>query len=424
MPSTRIRREAAKSAPVLSISQNGSTGGQEDERRNDVEDGRAPHSFFHHAADGKAPAPKVLKVVLAAAALFVFGACNLCWARTMLDLPTPAAASIASAESQGGGRPTVALADIKAKVDENANSIVEVKGLLQQYGNGSSGEEISSLLGSIHERQLVLVERLDELVPSNATEAVHPRDAHPVVLYGHIHMAKTGGTALNGILANKFERVCGHKGYSYDAYSDNERAKISAKKNVWVKAKGRSKVDGAVMEETGYEDCDYVSHETNNYTFWESKFGGKRFHGVEMELHLPCRRPIDHLMSQCNHKHKPLHCDAETDEDFYRQIDECALKRWRFSKELLKHFTVKCFNFAAQFTTYIDHMAGILQHRRFESAPYVKRETNRARNKKNECIWSDEKAYAKAEAYLKETYDYYKFCDECLGSKNDITRNT
>lgn len=35
----------------------------------------------------------------------------------------------------------------------------------------------------------------------------------------------TGGTSINGILANKFERVCGNKGFSYDAYQDNERAR-------------------------------------------------------------------------------------------------------------------------------------------------------------------------------------------------------
>ena len=49
---------------------------------------------------------------------------------------------------------------------------------------------------------------------------------YPSVIYGHIHMAKTGGTSLvNGVLANKFERVCGHKGFSYNAYQANERFK-------------------------------------------------------------------------------------------------------------------------------------------------------------------------------------------------------
>ena len=44
---------------------------------------------------------------------------------------------------------------------------------------------------------------------------------HANKIFGHIHVAKTGGSSINVMLANKFERVCGHKGYSYDAYADN-----------------------------------------------------------------------------------------------------------------------------------------------------------------------------------------------------------
>lgn len=31
-------------------------------------------------------------------------------------------------------------------------------------------------------------------------------------IFGHVHMAKTAGTEINGELAAHFERVCGHKG--------------------------------------------------------------------------------------------------------------------------------------------------------------------------------------------------------------------
>jgi hypothetical protein len=44
---------------------------------------------------------------------------------------------------------------------------------------------------------------------------------HANKIFGHVHVAKTGGSSINVMLANKFERVCGHKGYSYDAYADN-----------------------------------------------------------------------------------------------------------------------------------------------------------------------------------------------------------
>ena len=151
---------------------------------------------------------------------------------------------------------------------------------------------------------------------------------------------------------------------------------------------------------------------------------------MEMELHVPCRNPVDHLMSQCNYlgKVKALQCVGLSDEEFFNVIHECMIFQYRFSKHLLNSnrssFTVKCFDFRQQFTTYIDHMAGILQHRRFESTPYVKRETNKARNKSSECIWEDKRMYAKAEAHLIEKYDYYQFCDKCMGSVDEITRNT
>lgn len=63
-------------------------------------------------------------------------------------------------------------------------------------------------------------------VPSKPREYVHPN-----IIYGHVHIAKTGGTSLNGILANKFERVCGNKGITYSAYASNELAKEKLRQN-------------------------------------------------------------------------------------------------------------------------------------------------------------------------------------------------
>ena len=44
---------------------------------------------------------------------------------------------------------------------------------------------------------------------------------------GHVHMAKTGGTTLNGLLALNYETVCGHKGYSFDYFKANQRFNAS-----------------------------------------------------------------------------------------------------------------------------------------------------------------------------------------------------
>ena len=43
-------------------------------------------------------------------------------------------------------------------------------------------------------------------------------------------MAKTAGTAINGILALKYERVCGNKGSSYNFEQINYVNKIAKQK--------------------------------------------------------------------------------------------------------------------------------------------------------------------------------------------------
>ncbi len=106
----------------------------------------------------------------------------------------------------------------------------------------------------------------------------------------------------------------------------------------------RDRVDYGVMEEIGYENCDYVSHEID-WNFWVDNFGNGRFHGIPMELHVPCRDRIDHLMSQCNYLERQLKCD-ESEENFIKSVDKCfVFLESRFNHELAKHFQLKCFDF-------------------------------------------------------------------------------
>ena len=250
---------------------------------------------------------------------------------------------------------------------------------------------------------------------TNVAPSIPGEYVYPNIMYGHVHMAKTGGTSVNGIFSNKFERVCGNKGHSYNAYSLNERAKQ-------ITGKVNSAVSEKIVNEIGFENCDYFSQEMN-WKMWIDKFGDGKFHGIPMELHIPCREPIDHLMSQCNYRKLELACDASSDEEFFKSVEKCFtyLKR-RYHHNMGKHFDIKCIDFKKQFTTYIQYMADKLQPRRLESSPFVKRETNRPRNKTNECIWERPDLLEKTNAYLLENVPYYQFCDTCMGSENEITR--
>ena len=118
--------------------------------------------------------------------------------------------------------------------------------------------------------------------------------ASPVV--GHVHMAKTAGTSVNGLLASRYERVCGNKGYSYDSYganlrmaaSDGNPHKVKDSIRTQFQGYGRERVPLPVMDEIGFEDCDFISMESN-WPFW------RRFEDwpLPLELHVPCRDPLD-----------------------------------------------------------------------------------------------------------------------------------
>ena len=65
-------------------------------------------------------------------------------------------------------------------------------------------------------------------------------------------------------------------------------------------------------------------------------------------------------------------------------------------------------------------MEGKLQTKKVTS-DYVHRDTNGKRDKYSECIWdSNAELRDKVTTYLVQNYDYYSFCDSCIGSKDDL----
>jgi hypothetical protein len=240
------------------------------------------------------------------------------------------------------------------------------------------------------------------------------------VIYGHVHFAKTAGSEINGVLANLFERVCGHKGYSYDAFQANERVRRSLVRKVdqttydlvnkQYKGHNRGRVPVPIMKEIGFEDCDYISLESD-WTKWSQVSKWK------VELHVPCRDPVGHLMSQCNDVKRTFHCDAK---DFEKEVEQCVMNPVRFSLELEKqaNFTLKCFDPMPP-NRYIAHMGTKLQRKRIPSE-YIHRDSNRPRKKDKECIWNKPDLQKVVREILVKNFDIYRFCDRCMGSQNEL----
>jgi hypothetical protein len=233
-------------------------------------------------------------------------------------------------------------------------------------------------------------------------------------------------------LASHFERVCGNKGYSYDAYQLNKRLKEELNRGGNIdthhgppdlisqqyRNRNRGQVPRQVMEEIGFEDCDYIALE-NGWQTWKS------FNQTpSLELHVPCRDPLVHLMSQCNYNYRldNRRFNCATD-DLPTEIKNCLVYQTRFSRNLekLHNTNVKCFN-PIPIQPYLEYMSGKLQRKRIEST-YVHRDTNKPRNKKDECIWKEPDVAEKVRNIMLKEHNLYGWCNECMGSKDNLLAN-
>ena len=238
-------------------------------------------------------------------------------------------------------------------------------------------------------------------------------------VYGHVHMAKTAGTTINGRLALGYEGVCGHKGYSYD-YAGVNQGRTRDLYSERYKGYSRGRVPIKIMEEIGFENCEFISHETD-WNFWKN-LQVKTFSpfNISLELHVPCRDPIVHLMSQCNHLKKHFDCGGNISE----QVDQCEPTDMtgRFSSKLLAIFpNTKCFS-AEQVENYMVYMGSRLQKKRIQRE-YKHRATNLPRNVTEECIWKNATARQATLDYLQK-FDHVRFCSSCLNSQNDLLNGT
>ncbi len=162
-------------------------------------------------------------------------------------------------------------------------------------------------------------------------------------------------------------------------------------------------VPPALMNEIGFEDCYWVSFE-GSFGWW------KRFEKwyEPVELHLPCRDPIEHLMSQMNYRNKKMNCTSFQIEEVHKHF--VSLDSRFSSKNIPKNMTLKCIHFDDQFGPYIESLG--LTPKRYQQPLHV-HHTNKDRNRENECIWRHDRLREKLRLYMIQNIDYYKFCDEC-----------
>ena len=301
-------------------------------------------------------------------------------------------------------------------------SLVSVAGSLYYiyYSRPSSQSDLNSL------SELSSSDK-DHDTPPDETDESQQKNK----LFAHLHVAKSGGTSLLYELAHLYQNVCGNKYNSKNLVEKNPDLFKGFKRS------------GEVSKLLQLQDqCDYMSLEVG-YNFWLKQNWTR-----PLELHIPCKDPIELLMSNCYWPPKSnvgFDCSPTnvTPNALRQQIDNClSLKsldgRLRFNKHLSEqaprhNITIKCFDAKKEFTEYIDYMGARLEHypKVEDLVRFSKKEDGElvtverpwsfsARNKSAECIWKDSDLLQRAKAYLFEKYFYFPFCRECLNSSDNL----
>jgi len=268
-------------------------------------------------------------------------------------------------------------------------------------------------------------------VPVKANiHAIHWNPSLPVT-YGLVHMARSGGSVINHILALKYERVCGNKGYSYNAYEKNEQKRLHPPVRNKIKVTRKSQVkfmknQGKIIEEaiysSGFDDCDYIAMEIKAYK-WQKHMGDLH---RPLELHVPCRDPVDHLMSMCAYHKEEFSCNL-SNEELHNKIENCTerfLNRFTMDMAPSPNFTMKCFSAPSKINDYIEYMGETLQKKRIQGEYFDITSNKWERHKETECIWEEaNKDFRKlVEFMIINHHEYFRYCKDCIGSENDLLR--
>jgi len=280
----------------------------------------------------------------------------------------------------------------------------------------------------------ILIDRMSEgRLSSGIMHPLRSGGSNHTLFYGHLHMAKTAGTELNGLLAAGYDHVCGNKGYSLDYFQYNERVRNSASHDIrdiipdnianmsHDSTMNRGRVPYSIMEEIGFEDCDWISLE-KSWDVWPQLLQslGKKWH---LELHVPCRDPVDHLMSMCYYKGWEFDCRGD---DLESEIESCIMAMDRFSPDLATsnpNIQLRCFA-SEDVDLYVEFMSQRLEPKRIP-ADYVHRESNgkdgpRSENHRHECLEWYPHIAKEVRQLLLDKYEYYRWCNDCLISDRDL----
>lgn len=171
------------------------------------------------------------------------------------------------------------------------------------------------------------------------------------------------------------------------------------------------RVHPARMSSWGFHNCNLISDETG-WEKWNATL--KPFEKINRVSLIPCRKPVDHFKSMCNHMGinvNELFKDI-TQENACSRASKCLLGTDRFALEMLRSFdVVALFHFSA-FDDVFDLLDQYLPKRVLPLASNEIYVTNTKRKKETEILGSCSEE--ELDRFLRRSWSYYAFCDRLV----------
>lgn len=230
------------------------------------------------------------------------------------------------------------------------------------------------------------------------TESSNGKDT-PEIFF-HVHLAKTAGSTVNRVAARRYYGVCGHKGYSF---SQNLEDTVRERTDARYKGYGLDRVFPKRMQSWGFHNCAFISHEIGADAFTKV-VRLDAFQNVTKTGIIPCRKPVDHLLSQCN---------------MNEIISRCSIEWNRYNDSLLDVFDRIILFRYDDFDPLIARLDRAMPRRVIALADTYYFRTNRPRNTQNEHFGMSCPISTMRE-HLMRSWSYYRLCDNLLGEASYI----
>jgi len=159
--------------------------------------------------------------------------------------------------------------------------------------------------------------------------SLYEAKAHKSIFF-HIHLAKTAGSNFNRAVARRYHGVCGNKAYSF-----SQPLEDGVNRDPTLYTVGKQRFSGKTKQSLGYHNCALISLESPQQFI--AHLANSTFKQVHTTALIPCRDPVDHLFSQCNHAGKNFLTLVE-ETNCSSAISQCALAWDRYNNELLRPF--------------------------------------------------------------------------------------